>query len=94
LEEEVINSKISDEERTVLDAPLTLAELDRSMKKSKINSAPGIDGIRNRFIREFWEFFRMLLFKYTNHCFEKRELTENFRSAKIRLTQKRETEAK
>jgi exonuclease III len=89
LEEEVINSKISDEERTVLDAPLTLAELDRSMKKSKLNSAPGIDGISNRFIREFWEFFRMPLFKYTNHCFEKGELTENFRSAKIRLIPKK-----
>jgi hypothetical protein len=88
-EEEVINSKISDEEKLLLEAPLTLAELDKSMKKAKLNSSPGIDGISNQFIREFWEFLRVPLFKYTNHCFERGNLTENFRSAKIRLIPKK-----
>jgi hypothetical protein len=61
-EEEVLNSKISEEEKKRLDAPLTLVKLDKSMKKAKINSSPGIDGISNRFIREFWEFFRIVKF--------------------------------
>ncbi len=88
-EEEVINSKISDLERNNLERPLTIEELDFSMKNAKMNSAPGIDGISNRFIRDFWEFLRVPLFKYTQKCYEKGELTENFRSAKIRLIPKK-----
>ena len=88
-EEEVINSKLSDLERNNLESPLTIEELDNSMKNAKLNSAPGIDGISNRFIRDFWEFLRVPLFKYTQKCYEKGELTENFRSAKIRLIPKK-----
>jgi hypothetical protein len=38
-EEEVLNSKISDEEKMLLDAPRTLVKLEKSMKKAKINSS-------------------------------------------------------
>jgi hypothetical protein len=89
LEEDVINSKLTEEERTILDRPLTIAELDNSMKNAKINSAPGIDGISNRFIQENWTLFRVPLFKYAIRCYEKGELTDNFRSAKIRLIPKK-----
>jgi hypothetical protein len=60
---EVIASKISDEEKLSLDRPLSIAELDFSVSKAKLNSAPGIDGISNRFIKDFWEFFRVPLHK-------------------------------
>ncbi len=87
--EEVINSKLTMDERTILDRPLTFSELDNSMKKAKINSFPGIDGISNRFIQENWELFRVPLFKYAIKCYEKGVLTDNFRSAKIRLIPKK-----
>jgi hypothetical protein len=88
-EEDVINSKLTDAEKNSLDRPLTIEELDNSMRKSKLNSAPGIDGISNRFIRDCWDFFRVPLYKYALKCYEKGELTDNFRSAKIRLIPKK-----
>ncbi len=88
-EEDVINSKLSEAEKSSLDRPLTIEELDNSMRKAKLNSAPGIDGISNRFIWDCWDLFRVPLFKYTQKCYERGELTDNFRSAKIRLIPKK-----
>jgi hypothetical protein len=52
-EEEVLNSKLSDEEKNNLEEPLSIDELDASLNKAKLNSAPRIDGISNRFIKDF-----------------------------------------
>ncbi len=52
----VQNSKLTNEERAELDTPLTINELDRSMEKANMKSAPGIDGLSNLFLREFWQF--------------------------------------
>ncbi len=68
---------------------MSIDELDASINKAKLNSAPGIDGISNRFIKEFWEFLRVPLHRYAMCCFEKGELTSNFRSSKIRLIPKK-----
>jgi hypothetical protein len=86
---EVINSKLNEQEKTDLDRPLTIDEFDKSMQKAKKNTAPGIDGISNRFINTFWEFFRVPLFKFAVNCYELGTLTDNFRSAKIRLIPKK-----
>ncbi len=40
-----VASKILDEEKLILDRPLSIAELDLAVSKAKLNSAPGIDGI-------------------------------------------------
>jgi hypothetical protein len=47
---DVLSSKLSNAERDALDLPLSVVELDKALKKSKMNTAPGIDGISNRFI--------------------------------------------
>jgi len=86
---EVINSKITNVEKIMLDRPLEIIELDRSVKNANINSAPGSDGISNCFITHNWELFRTPLFKYANQCFENGQLSDNFRSAKVRLIPKK-----
>jgi hypothetical protein len=86
---EVVASKISDEEKLILDRSLSIAELDLAVSKAKLNSAPGFDGISNRFIKDFWEFFRVPLHTYALCCLEKGELACNFRSSKIRLIPKK-----
>jgi hypothetical protein len=86
---DVLNSKLSNAERDALDLPLSVVELDKALKKSKMNTAPGIDGISNRFIKKFWEYFRITLFKYSMECYNTGMLTDNFRSAKIRLIPKK-----
>jgi hypothetical protein len=89
LEEEVLNAKLNDEEKTQLERPLSIDELDASMNKAKLNSAPGTDGISNRFIREYWDLLRVPLHRYAERCYEKGSFTCNFRSSKIRLIPKK-----
>jgi hypothetical protein len=77
------------DEQVELDAPLTIDELDKSINQANMNSAPGIDGLSNKFLKKYWRFFRTALLKYCHHCFEKNELTANFSSASIKLIPKK-----
>ncbi len=86
---DVVASKISDIERDELEQDLTLQEFDKAVELAKNNTAPGIDSISNRFVKTFWNFFRKPLFEYTKCCYNKGSLTDNFRSAKIRLIPKK-----
>jgi hypothetical protein len=85
----ISSSMLTDEERISLDQPLTINELDLSMEKCNMRSAPGIDGFSNAFIKKYWHFFRTPLFNYATECFRKRQLTANFRSASIKLIPKK-----
>jgi hypothetical protein len=57
----VVGCKLSEEERNSLEMDITVEELDEAVAKCNSNSAPGIDGIGNRFIKKFWIFFRIPL---------------------------------
>jgi hypothetical protein len=85
----VLDSKLNQDERERLDSDLSISEFDDAIKEIKTNTSPGIDGISNRFIKKFWKLFRCPLFKYATFCLNKGELTENFRSAKVRLIPKK-----
>jgi hypothetical protein len=85
----VVNSKLSETERNELEQPLSLNELDESVKKLNLRSAPGIDGVSNKFISKFWTLFREPLHRYATTCVAKGGLTETFRTAIIRLIPKK-----
>jgi hypothetical protein len=85
----VQESKLNQVERNNLDSPLLIHELDAAINQSNKKSAPGTDGISNKFILKFWHLFRVPLHKYALACFEKGQLTINFRTAKIRLIPKK-----
>jgi hypothetical protein len=85
----VQNSKLSDEERNDLDRPLGISELDESVKKLNLRSAPGIDGVSNRFIFKYWNLLRGPLHRYAVACIDKGSLTDTFRTAVIRLIPKK-----
>ena len=72
-----------------LEAPLTLQELEKSVSDSNLSSAPGTNGISNKFIKHFWGIFQKPLLEYANHCFLTGELTASFKGAKIRLIPKK-----
>jgi hypothetical protein len=86
---EVINSKLSDVERAELETALTVPELDEAIDQCNLKSAPGADGFSNKFIKHFWEYVRIPLYKYAVACFDSGSLTDNFRSANIRLIPKK-----
>jgi exonuclease III len=85
----VVESKLTEEERDLLDRPLSIIELDESVRKLNLKSAPGIDGVSNKFISKFWPYFREPLHRYASDCVRKGSLTETFRTAIIRLIPKK-----
>jgi Reverse transcriptase (RNA-dependent DNA polymerase) len=87
--EQVTNSKITDNEKTSLDRPLHISEFDKAIRQANKKSAPGTDGISNKFIHKFWRYLRVPLLNYANCCYEKGELTPLFKTAKIRLIPKK-----
>ncbi len=86
---EVLASKLNQEDQARLEQDITVFEFDKAMEHAKVNTSLGIDSISNRFIKTFWYIFRVPLFNYAQCCFEKGQLTVNFRCAKIRLIPKK-----
>ena len=85
----VRNSKLSEVETQNMEHPISLDELDKSLKDGNSKSAPGIDGFGMPLVKKIWSFLRHPLQKYANHCFETGTLTENFKGASIRLIPKK-----
>jgi len=80
---------LNDDERRRLDEDMTLMELDEAVSGCNLNSAPGIDGIGNRFIKKFWNLFREPLLWYTKCCKDKGKMTDTFSTALIKLIPKK-----
>ena len=72
-----------------METPISLEELDKSLKEGNSNSAPGLDGFSMPLIKKIWDYLRHPLKKYANDCYDKGSLTENFRGASIRLIPKK-----
>jgi hypothetical protein len=85
----VQNSLLTNDEQISLDRPLTIEELDKSLDKANMKSAPGVDGLSNKFIKRYWNYFRTALFKYCLDCYQKGSLTANFLNASIKLIPKK-----
>ncbi len=43
---------LTEAERNSLDLPLTIEEIDKSMEKANLKSAPGMDGVSNKFFKK------------------------------------------
>ena len=82
-------SKLTEEEKVDLDRPLHINELDISLKKVNMKSAPGIDGFSYRFICKYWDNFRVPLFNCANECLENGNLPSSFTTAQIKLIPKK-----
>jgi hypothetical protein len=68
-------------EKDRLDLPLTIDEIDKSMEKASLRSAPGMDGISNVLLKKYWPYFTTGIFKYALRCFETGKLIDVFRGA-------------
>ena len=85
----VTNSKLTDDEKNSLDLPLTIDEIDKSMDKANLRSAPGMDGISNVLLKKYWNYFRVGIHKYALRCYETGTLTDVFRGATVKLIPKK-----
>jgi exonuclease III len=81
--------KVPPDVALTLDNNISLQELDEAVKESKSKTACGPDGFSNCFIKKFWHLFRVPLCNYANTCFQSGRLTDNFRTASVRLIPKK-----
>lgn len=84
----VLNSKLTEQEKASVDNDLSLEELDQSIKQGN-NSASGMDGINNKFLKRFWNRIRTPLHRYASTSFRNGTLTHSFKTASIRLIPKK-----
>ncbi len=80
---------LSEDEKADLELDISIEELDEAVRTCNLNSAPGIDGFNNRFIRKFWNHFRAPLHDYFSYCYRTGTLTSTFRTALIKLIPKK-----
>jgi len=80
---------LTKEERLSPEEEVAVEELDEAVLNANMSSAPGIDGLNNRFIKKFWEFFRFPLLWYTRQCLNDSKMSENFNTALLKLIPKK-----
>jgi len=85
----VTNSKLTEEEKNSLEGDITIEELTVSINNANLSSAPGADGIGNRFIKHFWEFFKNPMLKLCRKCHEEQRLPLFLKTANIKLIPKK-----
>ena len=85
----VNNARLTDAEKNDLETEINLEELTKSINESNQSSAPGADGISNRFIKHFWNYFKTPMLRLTQDCMVRNELPDFFLSAHIKLIPKK-----
>ena len=80
---------LTEAERLSLEGDITMEELDEAVESCNMRSAPGIDGVSNKFIKKFWYLFRGPLHHYALTCVNKGRMTDTFSTALIRLIPKK-----
>ena len=79
---------ISNIERDIIDAPITIEECKITLNTFKKNKSPGNDGLTYEFYDKFWNIISNILIKSYHAAFEKGELTVSQRQAIITLLEK------
>jgi exonuclease III len=85
----VKNSKLTEAEKININEPFSVEELDQSVEDIKVATAGGPDGIGNACVKKMWPFIRIPLTEYANFCLNRGSLTDNFRTAIIKLIPKK-----
>ena len=86
----VKDKKLSNEEKNVLDSPLTIHEIKDVIQKCNSNSAPGHDNFTYNFIKIYFEFLKYPMIRAFNHFIEEGKVTHNFSISKIKLIPKKD----
>jgi hypothetical protein len=90
----VKNSILTEAEKILVNGLFTVQELDEAARESKTATASGPDGIGNACIKKIWPFIRKPLTDYANCCLNNGRLTDNFRTASIKLIPKKGDKSK
>ena len=81
---------LEEDDKEILGAPVTVAELHAALKGMKKGKAPGIDGLTVAFISEFWEEVGPLIHGSIMHAERVEELSPTQRRGVIKLLPKKD----
>ena len=79
---------IDEDDRSLLDSPITQSELLLAIKNSKRGSAPGLDGLPNEIYAYFWHDIKEPLIECINFSFQTGELSSTQKEGLISLIYK------
>jgi len=85
----VLDAKLTEQEKNDLEAEISEAELTKSINEANMASSPGADGISNKFIKQFWIYFKKPMLKLCETSFESGTLPLFLRTANIKLIPKK-----
>ena len=71
--------KLSDAQREVLDQPLTILDLKNALWGMREEGSPGPNGLTVKFFKCFFEDLAPLLLKFVQTCFNKGQVTDDFK---------------
>ena len=82
--------KLSQQQKTNLDKPISLKELDLAMTKANKASSCGPDGLPIKFLHKFWSFLRVPFKDGFNYMIlnDEKDLLDIFRCSRVRLISK------
>ena len=80
--------QLSNEKKTLLDNPLTLAEISEALKDMSNDKSPGLDGFTTNFYKFFWIDIRSFLYDSYNYSIQHGELSDSQRRGLLSLIPK------
>ena len=80
--------RLSDEQKLVLEQPITLNELNKSMASANMQSAPGLDGVGMLVYKKYWEFLCTPILKGFNAMLLKGKLSDRMTYSRLKLITK------
>ena len=86
--EDVHVKQISNDQKTFLDTPLTLLELERALKKMAKKKSPGSDGFPVEFYQHFWGELKIFFLKMVQESVQKGALPWTLREGILTLVPK------
>ena len=84
-----LDSKLTDEQKTLCDGLLTIDECTDAIFSMKTNKSPGLDGLTVEWYRKFWEKLKYILVKVLNNGYEIGQLSHSQRTSVLSLLYKK-----
>ena len=79
---------MSNEQKALLDNPLTLNEISEALRDMSNDKSPGVDGFTTNFYKFFWVDLRSFLYDSYKYSFEHGELSDSQRRGLLTLIPK------
>lgn len=81
--------KLNEREKEQCDKIISIEELDNIVKNSKVNKAPGLDGLTSEYYKTFWPQIRHLVYNMIIESFEEGEMPDSMKKAVVTLIHKK-----